>query len=54
MIKVKHIEAAREVRLWLAQIVGPAMAVYIMAHPEVIDRIKDASVVSKIKQMFGL
>ena len=52
-MKQKHIDAAREARLWLAQIVGPAVAVYLLAHPEAIERIRNAAVKAKIMQMFG-
>lgn len=52
-MKQKHIEASREVRLWLAQIVGPAVAVYLLAHPEAIERIRNAAIKAKIMKMFG-
>lgn len=40
-MKQKHIDASREIRLWMVQVIGPAAAAYILVNkPEVLDTIK--------------
>ena len=34
MLKNKHIEAAREVRLWIAQIIVPTLGIMILSRDE--------------------
>ena len=48
-MKYKHIEASREARLWITQIVGPSilLAASMMGYPEI-----RSAVVEKIKN-FG-
>ena len=54
MIKTKHIDAAREARLWLAQIVMPMTIGYVLVKkPEVIDKLQDSIRRIQIKNMFG-
>lgn len=52
MIKYKHIEAAREARLWIGQVIIPSITILgsAMLIPEVRQRVKDT--VHEIKSNF--
>ena len=52
MIKYKHIEAAREARLWIGQVIIPSITILgsAMLIPEVRQRVKDT--VCEIKSNF--
>ena len=46
MLKYKHIEAAREVRLWVGQIVLPVAGV-LLAFPEAREKVREKYVEAK-------
>ena len=53
-MKQKHIDAAREARLWIAQIIAPLAGVVIMASPEARKFAQEQITKLQIRKMFNL
>lgn len=52
-MKQKHIDASREVRLWIGQICLPAIGIAILLYPEIGNRIRNAQVKRDIENFFS-
>lgn len=55
MLKQKHVDAAREVRLWMSQVIIPIGGIIVMTNPKVSSKVNEGvnNVKNKVRGVFN-